>query len=394
MITRRFIRGHGLLKGFLALAFTAAAWSLDAQDLHILDFTIDASGHPRVSFQTDPTQYYILYRGTEVTQISTPVNLALGVAGRSALVDPLIIGPTAAFYRLHAQPIAQPLDLDRDGIDDVYELRHPLVLNPLNPLDVADGFPGMVYIPAGTFVMGSPNSEPNRSSDETQHTVTLTRGFFMGQYEVTQTEYQAVMGTNPSYFNGGQNGSEANTAQYPVESISWVDSTNYCGKLTQREQAAGRLPGGFAYRLPTEAEWEYACRAGTSTPFHYGNKLVQGMANFNTIFEYDVAKGGVYQVSTNRQLKRTTSTGTYQPNPWGLYDLHGNVWEWCLDWYDLYPNGAETDPTGPNSGNLRVFRGGSEGDLGQNCRSAFRNRRDPAYRDKVVGIRVVLVSVP
>jgi formylglycine-generating enzyme required for sulfatase activity len=143
----------------------------------------------------------------------------------------------------------------------------------------------MVWIAPGTFVMGSPTSEAQRNSDETQHTVTLTQGFYMGKYAVTQGEYLALMGSNPSYFTGDLN--------RPVEQVSWIDATNYCAHLTQQEQAAGRLPVGWVYRLPTESEREYACRAGTTTAFHYGNALHAGMANFYDYYEYDASIGDI-----------------------------------------------------------------------------------------------------
>ena len=179
--------------------------------------------------------------------------------------------------------------------------------------------PRMVWIPPGTFVMGSPASEAQRGSDETQHTVTLTKGFYMGKYAVTQGEYLALMGSNPSYSTGDLN--------LPVETVSWDDATNYCAHLTAQEQAAGRLPSGWVYRLPTESEREYACRAGTTTAFHYGSALHGGMANFYSYYEYDAAIGDIYVSSSTTYLGRTTTVGSYQPNAWGLHDMHGNVFE-------------------------------------------------------------------
>ena len=239
----------------------------------------------------------------------------------------------------------------------------------------------LVAIPAGSFVMGSPTSEPARYTDETQHTVTLTKGFCIGKFAVTQGEYLAVMGTNPSYFPGD--------LSRPVEQVTWYDATNYCAQLTARERSAGRLPAGYVYRLPTESEWEYACRAGTTTPFHYGNELRSGMANFYGYYEYRVGNPSYYN-ALGIYLGRTTSVGSYAPNAWGLYDMHGNVWEWCQDWYGPYPGGAVSDPQGAPAGSSRVIRGGDWFYYANFCRSARRNFYDPTSRYRYFGFRVVL----
>jgi len=225
--------------------------------------------------------------------------------------------------------------------------------------------PGFVEIRAGTFVMGSPESEGDRSGNETQHTVTLTRGFYLSDHEVTQSEYQAVMGNNPSQFTGDLN--------RPVE-MSWDDAVLYCQKLTERERAAGRITVRRAYRLPTEAEWEYAARAGT-TGARYG--------------ELDtIAWWGGNAGNQTRPVKQKA------PNAWGLYDMIGNVWEWCSDWYGDYPTGSVTDPTGSSSGPDRVYRGGSW-DFGAGlARSAARGRYVPGGRDNgLLGFRPALSSV-
>jgi sulfatase modifying factor 1 len=249
--------------------------------------------------------------------------------------------------------------------------------------------PRLAWIPPGSFVMGSPASEAERQdggSDETQHTVTLTKGFYMGKYTVTQGEYLALMGSNPSYFTGDLN--------RPVEQVSWIDSTNYCAHLTAHEQAAGRLPSGWVYRLPKESEWEYACRAGTTTAFSFGSAIHGGMANFDDHYEYDASIGDTY-VSNPAvpYLPRTTAVGSYKPNAWGLYDMPANVGEWCLDWWGSYPTGSVTDPQGPSSGTYRVYRGCGWGGHGRYCRSADRyniGHRDPPGRWNVMGFRVVL----
>jgi formylglycine-generating enzyme required for sulfatase activity len=254
------------------------------------------------------------------------------------------------------------------------------VTNGVNTNRLIDFNPpsGMVWIPSGTFVMGSPASEALRKSDEVQHTVTLTKGFYMGKYPVTQGQYLAVVGSNPSYFV--TNNGYAQDLNRPVETVSWNDATNYCALLTQSDRVAGRIPFNWAYRLPTEAEREYACRAGTTTAFHFGSAIHGGMANFVSYYEYDAAIGNIYVASPIGYLGRTTTVGSYAPNAFGLYDMHGNVWEWCQDWY----------ATGHVSYPYRVFRGGSWYYDGGDCRSAIRGYRDPTDRYDYVGFRVVL----
>ncbi len=238
----------------------------------------------------------------------------------------------------------------------------------------------LVWIPAGTFTMGSPSTEQDRYGNEGPQTqVTLSTGFWISKYETTQEEYVRVMGTNPSTFRGDNS--------RPVETLSWVDATNYCAKLTLSESAAGRLPSGCAYRLPTEAEWEYACRAGTTTATAYGNSLSSTQANFNGNYPYGGAAKGPY-------LAVTTKVGSYSANAWGLYDMHGNVYEWCLDWYGDYRGGIVTDPRGPTTGSSRVFRGGGWSDDSRGCRSAYRNGLWPDSGDDYIGFRPVLAPSP
>jgi len=233
---------------------------------------------------------------------------------------------------------------------------------------------GMAWIRPGTFILGSPVSDPSSLSDERPQTVvTLTRGFWMGAHEVTQAEYLAVTGRNPSFFTGDTN--------RPVESVSWFDAVAYCTTLTASERAAGRIPAGWGYRLPTEAEWEYASRAGArTTRFGYGDDM-----SFTAL--------------TNYAWYHDNSTSTTHPveqklaNPWGLMDMHGNVGEWCNDWYGTYPGGSVTDPPGPGSGTCRVFRGGNYAGGTLHCRSARRDNDGlPDVPDFRIGFRVVLSS--
>jgi formylglycine-generating enzyme required for sulfatase activity len=252
----------------------------------------------------------------------------------------------------------------------------------------------MVWIAAGSFVMGSPASEPARYTDEAQHTVTLTKGFCMGKYEVTQAEYLAVMGNNPSYFTTNDNNGNPISPDLhrPVETVSWHDATNYCAQLTARDRSAGRLPAGYGYRLPTESEWEYACRAGTTTAFHYGAALRSGMANFDGHYEYPPCGTDTWSCynPSGTYLARTTSVGSYAPNAWGLYDMYGNVFEWCQDWYGPYPGGSVSDPQGDPAGSERVIRGAVWYNPAYCCRSAQRRSFGPWNRGNSFGFRVVL----
>ena len=231
----------------------------------------------------------------------------------------------------------------------------------------------LVWIKPGSFTMGSPGVEKDRASDESpQNHVTISHGFWMSKYETTQGEYQEIMGVNPSKFVG--------PANRPVEFVGWEDATNYCAKLTHRERVVGRLPPGFAYRLPTEAEWEYACRAGTTTRFGYGD-------------DPDYAHLGDHAWYDPNSDSQTHPVGLKKPNAWGLYDMHGNVWEWCLDWYGNNPGGSATDPKGPSAGLYRMFRGGCWNGYGRSCRSAFRYIFSPVTKRNNMGFRVVLAPV-
>jgi formylglycine-generating enzyme required for sulfatase activity len=245
----------------------------------------------------------------------------------------------------------------------------------------------LVFIPPGTFRMGSPENEAERYGDEGPQTaVTMTQGFYIGKYPVTQGEYLAVLGHNPSFFNGGIYGTDLTR---PVEQVSWSDATNYCAKRTTQELATGRIPGGSQYRLPTEAEWEYACRAWTSTAFYLGAGLYSGQANFNGQYEYDASLGDISNPS-GIYLQTTTPVGNYAPNPWGLYDMIGNVFEWCQDWWSpSYPGGSLLDPQGAISGSSRVLRGGGWANSAFHCRAARRFHDSPASNYDI-GFRIVL----
>jgi formylglycine-generating enzyme required for sulfatase activity len=236
----------------------------------------------------------------------------------------------------------------------------------------------LVLIPAGKFMMGSPATEAGRSGDEgLQHEVTISKPFYMGVFEVTQEQYEQVMDDNPSDFKGSGN---------PVEDVSWDDAVEFCKKLSART--------GKTVRLPTEAEWEYACRAGTTTEFHTGDALKPGQANADIPSNpgaWDRIMAGL-GMSSGQETIQPAPAGSFPPNGFGLYDMHGNVWEWCSDWHDSYANAKNQDPTGPDSGTCRVMRGGCWLTVPVNCRSAYRNRTSPVGHRYSVGFRVSVDS--
>jgi formylglycine-generating enzyme required for sulfatase activity len=255
----------------------------------------------------------------------------------------------------------------------------------------------LAYIPPGEFIMGSPKSEQqkykedvnplfNGAEQEVQHKVKLSKGFYLGVYTVTQEEYEKVMGKNPSHFCAGGEGKDAvaglDTQRFPVETVSWKEAKAFCQKLSANE--------GKTYRLPTEAEWEYACRAGTKTAFHFGDMISTDQANFRgdeaSVFTND--KKGEY-------CKRTMKVGSFPTNAWGLHDMHGNVWQWCEDWFarEYYSNSPETDPLNDKIGFSRVVRGGRWNILARGCRSANRFGHAPEGQHIYLGFRVARSSV-
>jgi formylglycine-generating enzyme required for sulfatase activity len=238
---------------------------------------------------------------------------------------------------------------------------------PLQPL------PQMVWIPPGHFLMGSPPDEVGRFLDkeEPQTHVSLTHGFWMSRYEVTQGEFQAVMGFNPSLFK--------DDAQRPVENVTWFQAIAYCETVTKRQREEGHLTESFEYRLPTESEWEYAARAGTTTRFSYGDD--PGYVQLRDYAWYNGDAG-----------LRSHPIGQKRPNPWGLYDMHGNVFEWCLDWFAQLPGGSVTDPPGAENGTDRNIRGGYWDSTPEFCRCALRVHFPPATRISYLGFRMVLAE--
>jgi formylglycine-generating enzyme required for sulfatase activity len=227
------------------------------------------------------------------------------------------------------------------------------------------------FIPAGSFLMGSQAGEEGRESyggaDETRHRVTLTRGFWLGSHPVMWAQWRAVLEGSLTDFKG--------YSRHPVEEVSWDDCREFCRKLGDQ--------AGKPCRLPTEAEWEYACRSGTTTPFHFGEVISTDQVNYDGTYTVGGGRRGVFRGAA-------TAVGSFPPNAWGLADLHGTVCEWCEDWYGPYPRDATSDPTGPQEGTARVLRGGSWACCPMYIRSAYRERLAPSYRGAGVGCRVLL----
>lgn len=240
----------------------------------------------------------------------------------------------------------------------------PLSGCPPRPLRAGDTrtFDGIQFqwCPAGTFDMGSPSDEPGRSDGEVLHEVTLTKGFWLSRYEIAQAQWEDVMGENPSEFAGEDR---------PVEHVSWDDVQEF---LTLMNTAKAGSP----YRLPTEAQWEYACRAGTTTRFYWGDDFG----------ETEIDDNAWYQDNGNNE---THPVGEKDPNPWGLHDMIGNVREWCQDFYREYPETAETDPKGPDVGDEHAIRGGSWEDEPYACRAASRQFRPPDAQLGFLGFRLL-----
>lgn len=250
-----------------------------------------------------------------------------------------------------------------------------------------------VLITGGTFEMGSPKTEGWRSEDETQHTVAVS-DFYMSIDELTQEEYAEVMGNNPSSFSG---------ATLPVENVSWLDAAAYCNARSELEgltpayaidgQTVTWDRGADGYRLPTEAEWEYACRAGTTTPFNTETSISAEEANYYGHYPYEIEENYFSQENLDTQpgeyRQTTVDVTSFSPNKWGLYNMHGNVSEWVWDYYGTYGTEEQTDPTGPETGTLRVYRGGGWNDFAKNMRSAYRAALAEDKGSFNIGIRLV-----
>lgn len=249
-----------------------------------------------------------------------------------------------------------------EGNDTVQESYHVLELNDTINLE-------MIWVEPGTFTMGSPQTEVGRQFNESQHDVTLTQGYYLGKYEVTQAQYEAVMAGN-NYSLSTTPSNFGNSSNHPVEMVSWDDVQVFLNLLNGRESE--KIQEGWFYGLPTEAEWEYACRAGTSTDYSWGNSIDYGNANYDS------------------NSSQTLEVGQYSANNWGFFDMHGNVLEWCTDFFWDYSGGSAIDPTGPSIGSLRVARGGSWDFINIHLRAAARSAATADMRSSALGFRISL----
>ena len=350
--------------------------SADLKDWEFHGSLIPGTDRPITVEFADAAQRTAFFR-VESRPVTVPVSaqMGLGPNGEIILSFPTVVGQRyLAYYSTDLMRWGNLVDL-LDGTG----LREPI---EIDPGDVKEAFfrveavdvlplPSMAWIKPGQFVMGSPKEEKDRDLDEDPLTQVLFQsGFWMGKYEVTQRQYERIMGVNPSTFKGDP--------ARPVEQVSWDDTEAFCKRLTQSEFVAGRLPIGYVYRLPTEAEFEYACRSGTTTRYNYGDDL-------------DYSQLADYAWYSANSESATHVVGLKKPNLWGLHDINGNVWEWCLDWYqDRHPGGSVEKPAGPPTGTARVFRGGGWDYNAASCRSSYRNNVNPARRSAYLGFRLVL----
>lgn len=298
---------------------------------------------------------------------------------RARWITVLVLAGLIGFQRAAVTNVG----LARDG-------QAPARLNPFLGSKAGDereaGGVKLCWCPPGRFRMGSPLNEPDRRPDEAQVEVTLSRGFWMGKYEVTQGQWKRVIGEFPGKFTAGEGD------DLPVYTVNFAEAEGFCRKLTDQARASGDLPKDWEFRLPTEAQWEYACRAGTTTATSFGDKLSSKQANFQGK-PYNGAEEGP-------SLKRVARAGSYPGNAWGLHDVHGNVFEWCRDWYhSKLPGGTDPDLSS-TMGTLnrdgtfsRVRRGGCWADEGWPCRSACRLRFEPERGHDHIGFRIVAVQL-
>jgi formylglycine-generating enzyme required for sulfatase activity len=344
----------GPMEDSLLMGNAAIAWGWDGQHLYPTKSILSGSG------------YYLYWPEDQAVIIPRPDDY---------LVIDLSVGPDVASY-----PVSTLTAVPADGWTDEYKTTK-LVLSK---------------IPAGTFIMGSPEGELGHNPDETQHQVTLTKDFYVGVFEVTQKQWERVMGVWPSYFTNANYRDSRPVEQVSYEDIrgssagaGWpannaVDADSFLGRL--------RAKTGLTFDLPTEAQWEYACRAGTTTALNSGKNLTYVLECPNVAevgrYLYNGRSGSPYSGGGDTSVG-TAKVGSYLPNQWGLYDMHGNVWEWCLDWYGDYSQDKQIDPTDAAGGSHRVFRGGGWYYRADHCRSAFRYWFWPSFRFNGLGFRLV-----
>jgi formylglycine-generating enzyme required for sulfatase activity len=339
-LTDQLATGTGNLRDLVEAAAETTETRTGKRQVPYVTYTGAASAIRQIVFRTSPSQLPVTTPGMTEAEIERRAReLAAQMAAEGT--------GTGAPGTLKREQRTEGSVLDQGAVGKAIQVKLP-----------GDVLIKFAYCPPGSFMMGSPTSEADRSEDEDQVQVRISKGFWMGQTEVTQGQWAAVMGSNPSNFKGND---------LPVEMVSWDDAQAFITKLNQSLP----LTGGWKYALPTEAQWEYACRAGTESAFHFGDTLNGKEANCDGNNPYGTSTKGPY-------LEKTVKVGSYAANAWGLYDMHGNVWEWCADSLDFFVP-------------FRVFRGGSWRGNAQNCRAANRTRFTPAIRFNYLGFRVAAV---
>lgn len=327
-----------------------------------------------------------------------------GLSSRNITVIPVLVGQAVAPHAEELPPQIKNLSKQhaaevragsyfQSDLEKLVRILKKYSLGLIKPFDIINCSNGMKLklIPAGKFTMGSADSDETAGVEETPpHNVKITQPFFLGVYPVTQAEYLEVLGTNPSDFSGND--------RRPVDCVTWLDAVVFCNTLSEVERLqpcyringeSVSIVGESGYRLPTEAEWEYACRAGTTTKWSFGDDESQLMES-----AWYASNSAEFRWITFDNVLTTHPVGEKQPNPWGLHDMHGNVIEWCWDWYDenYYKHSPANDPMGPTAGDDRILRGGSFGDDAWVLRSANRARMEPLGCSQGVGFRVAMTQ--
>ena len=286
--------------------------------------------------------------------------------GFLVIVSYTLLAACGCLWKLQSEPIWRPSKTSGDPGTTAQKRLPRLLTLELGKKQTLE----LLLVPTGQFLMGSPKNEPGRDEDEPLYRARISRPFYLGKYEVTQGQWEAVMGENPSFFQ--------DDPRLPAETVTWEMCVAFCRKLAERT--------GRKVHLPTEAQWEYACRAGSTTPFAFGIDITPMDAN------YDWSEGGALNVET---LQKSALVGSFPANPWGFFDMHGNVREWCADWYGRYvaPGPPVIDPKGPESGTVHVMRGGCWDDYSRRCRSAYRHGYRAGDREECNGFRVYVEAV-
>lgn len=325
--------------------------------------------------KSDRIKILTLLKSKNVEQVTLGLTLLEAFSATPADLDRVFTANAVKFLSRTANEWLQGRE---QAIDD-YRLYHAVMVRPRflamqrGDFGPKPPFIDLAEIPAGSFTMGEAGN-PKDDEDGAPVAVRLTHSFFMGRTVVTQAQWRAVMGTEPWRYTPYKNLPKNQCGDlFPAVYVSWDDATFFCSTLTDLEREAGCLPPDAAYRLPTEAEWEYACRGGTTTAYSFGD---------------DSRMLGHYGWFCGNSEGRLREVARKLPNPWGLFDMHGNVWEWCADWHGAILAGRE-NPTGPPEGSLRVSRGGLWGYVASYCRSAYRWACDPGHRSALYGFRVV-----